>query len=128
MNTKSVLAFTDIDPAALASHMPSWFPKLYHGCVFGKRKDKLVREIIELGGMALLESKCGMRFLDQGDHPNCNPTVGVLTSIKEELKETQVEATGMMQRKGKYTVISKGGGAVCAIFVPDNKLKGKMGK
>ena len=78
--------------------------------------------------MALLESKCGMRFLDEGDHPNCKPTVGALTSIKEELKKKQVEAARMMQRKGKYRVVSEGGGAVCAIFVPDSKRKGKSGK
>jgi hypothetical protein len=74
---------------------PPWVYKLSKGAVFGRRKDTLILELIELGGRGLLELRCGLRFEGGEDKPNCEPTLQVLKSIKHELLRDRVDATAL---------------------------------
>src|SRR5450631_2534937 len=77
--------------------MPPWYPKLYDGSLFEKRKDQLILEIVELGGMALIESQCGMSFISDEDYPNCEPMMKALLSIKRKLKSERTKAEAKLE-------------------------------
>jgi hypothetical protein len=74
---------------AFMNRVPVWVPRLEKGTLFGKRKDELILEILYLGGMSLIESRCGLRFTNESDCPNCEPTMKALLAIKRELQEQQ---------------------------------------
>ncbi|HEY5909855.1 MAG TPA: hypothetical protein VJA21_04545 [Verrucomicrobiae bacterium] len=74
------------DVAGIASEMPPWFPKLITGPpIFGKRKDRLVLEILDLGGMELLETECGLPLRNQMELPKNRIAIKVLARIKKRL-------------------------------------------
>jgi hypothetical protein len=48
--------------------------------------------ICQLGGIGLIESKCGLDFSPRAEHPNCNPPMKLLLSIRRELIKQQSES------------------------------------
>jgi hypothetical protein len=88
------------------SHRPNWYRKLFSGKLFGRRKDKMVVDILLLGGENVLESKCGMFFHRDAQLPDQEPTMKSLQLIKRDLKKLKKSfLTGIAA--GKYDQLSK---------------------
>jgi hypothetical protein len=103
-----------VDIEAFMSQVPVWVSKLGNGSLFGKRKDKLILDILELGGMKLIETRCGMRFTREGEHPNCEPDMKTLLAIRQDLMKEQAEANlALAQRAG----LAEDGGTICVMTV-----------
>jgi hypothetical protein len=113
---------------AFMAQVPIWASKLDNGTLFGQEKDGLILEILELGGMKLIESKCGMRFVREGDHPNCEPAMEVLLAIRRELIEEQAASASSLAQYAKHSanrdIFAEKGGVIHKITV----LRPKRGK
>jgi len=77
---------------ALVAKLPAWVPNLGTGRVFGKRKEKLIIEIIELDGIDLLKSRCGLRFDVEVPLPSNKLKISELLAIKRESMRKQAAA------------------------------------
>lgn len=74
---------------AIVERMPDWFAKLAGGeQVFGRRKDQLILEIFDLGGLELLQSMCDIPFEKSKALPR-KVRLNVLIRIKRMLVQRQ---------------------------------------
>ena len=63
----------------------AWAYNLGQGRIFGEEKERIILEILELGGMRAVELRCGIRFTGEGDKPSRELAIGELLSIKQEI-------------------------------------------
>jgi phage regulator Rha-like protein len=79
--------------------MPDWFPNIGNSTpVFGKRKDKLIRDILDLRGMDLLERECGFRFVKDSQPKTFQTELKQLINIKRRL---------LKRRTSEFRVLAK---------------------
>jgi hypothetical protein len=90
-----------------------WYRKLSRGeTVFGKKKDRLIRDIVLLGGMRNLIEQCGLSLSPEGKRQTATTDVTTLLEIKQRL---QKEASPFLRSLCKRLGIPVPSGAVSGL-------------